>query len=200
MYSADMPVIIPPGYAQITYVWTSPNFDSGGGTSTFGVARVEGESLEATAQRWANSWDDTLGGIADSDYSLSLVSAVDETESAEVVGPGPNGNVVTSAPPNVAVLLSLISARRGPRGRGRLYLPGLAAESLINEAGILDATYRDELQGLAAIWSGGGTIGARRLVVLQGSEGISPPISPPPDVGTPIVGAKVATQRRRLRR
>lgn len=194
-----MTVIIPEGFAQITYRWSSPNFVSGGATSTFG-SQLFNDDLSQTAQRWASAWDESLGQIADSDISLVEVTAVTATESASVPGPGPNGNTVDSESPSVAVLLRLQSSRRGPRGRGRLFLPGLAASSLVNESGLLTPSYRDELQTLADEWGTGGVIAERPLVILQGSEGISPPISPPPNVGLPLVDQRVATQRRRLRR
>jgi hypothetical protein len=119
--------------------------------------------------------------------------------SSPVVGPSTG----TPLPQNCAVLVRKRTSSAGRRGRGRIYMPGIA-ESEVNPAGVIGTTTRNNWQTAAENWfeacrDGADTFVAYPMVVLHRSEGAG--VEPPPTVITALeVDTVIATQRRRLRK
>lgn len=203
-----MTIIIPDGFALITYTWQSILFDSGGAATTHGTT-TNGLPLPAVAGNWAAAMQEEILPLMTPDVTLVSVTAVTDDLSAEItVGEAGGSSETTMNAPNVAVLVKEVTASRGRRGRGRMFLPGLAFDSQVTSSGLMASGYVDSLQ--AAIDSfrlSAQTPDGMEMVVLQRTtptvnppENPTPPLSPPPEVTDLQVQSKVASQRRRLRR
>lgn len=201
-----MPIVIPPGYAQVTMTYTGAMFPAtGGGTTTFGWGNnLTDTDLSLLATAVALSWQTNLQDLTSDKVTLAEVRAVSEDAfgGAAVSFTGSVGD--DTSPPNVAILVSHYSARRGPRGRGRSYLPGLAFDSSTNDDGTLPAGQRNALQ--VAVEDFFGTISGDPTLpddteqyILHNDEGSST-AGAPNLVLNRLVSGSVATQRRRLRR
>lgn len=126
--------------------------------STPTLASKSSIEMKTMAERVDFHWVDKVWDIGDSlnlfpgatKYYGSRVSALDAdghvTQSAEEIRAVPiAGNALGDAlPPEVAVVVSLRTLTAGPRGRGRMYLPGFAANQT-DVNGNIDSTARDAL-------------------------------------------------------
>lgn len=201
-----MPIEIPAGYAQVTMTYTGPAFPAtGGGTTTFGWGNdLVISNLTDLAIAVAESWNANLKDVTSTNVTLASVRAVTETAFGEVSA-GYVGSVGDDTnPPNVALLVSHQSNRRGPRGRGRSYLPGLVFDSSTNDDGSLPAGQRNALQEavddfFADITTGDNLPPDTEQYILHNDEGESDPGAPNLVVSR-VVSGIVASQRRRLRR
>ena len=198
-----MPLIIPPGFAQIVYQFSSPNFLSGGAVTTFGAGSEGGPFVpNATVAEVArDAWQENISPIthlATTLASVRVTSFDDYYELAVGVTGLASGNFL---PPNAALLSRKLTTGRGRRRQGRMFWPSVLLEADVDNAGIIGSGviggyraavqgwYEDVLEGLD-----------NPLVILQNSEGVTPPISPPPVVSGILTENRIATQRRRLRR
>jgi hypothetical protein len=103
-------------------------------------------------------------------------------------------------PPQVCLLVEKRSALRGRRAQGRNFWPHMLVEDNVDDSGnVLTARLTALQTFFDDFWEALDTSGAFP-VILQGEEGISSPISPPPPVTRFVVDPLVSTQRRRLRR
>lgn len=142
------------------------------------------------------------GVVAQLTTAISLTSVLakqgpDETGPSALIGvsiTGASGG--NSLPPNVSVLVTKNTNQGGRSGRGRMYLPGFR-EDQVNVAGIIDNTYvgnmQDALDDFVTYMTG-----ADLQLVLE--HGPDSPFNLPGVVSSLTCQAKVATQRRRLRR
>lgn len=194
-----MPVIIPPGYMQITYNWTSPNFVTGRAATVFGVQY--GLPVEVAANTFGNAAETALLPVMDTTVELSTVEAITETQGAEIAVGVAGADQLTAPPPNVATLVRKLTDRRGRRAQGRLFFPGMIDEADVSELGVFLPAALTIIQTAVSAWlteiEGSGETGG--MVILQNSEGISEPLDPPPSVTGLVVDSRVASQRRRLR-
>jgi len=190
-----MAVIIPVGYAQITYNFDGALLPDGGGASVFGYKLAIGETLEDAAQVAADAWTDEIKPSTSSAVTLTSVTAVTDTEIAELAVGQAGANSLDVLPPNVSVLFHKITTRRGRRGRGRWFPPGLLYEFAVDTGGMIEAASVTALQGVADDFLA--AFGS--MVILQGDEGASAPIVPPPGVTALVLDPMVSTQRKRLR-
>lgn len=199
-----MTLIIPEGYAQFVIVQTTANTDSGGAVFTFGVGEALGPDpvpLEDAAALVAARVEQHLVPITDTAVIYDRVDVFNSeegyTEAMQISGEA----AINQPPPNTTLLVRKTTSRRGPRAKGRMYPFGMLDEGSINEQGNINEV---DLAGIQEAWTDfyedvTGQLGAP-VVILQNEEGISPPLSPPPVVDGFLVDAKVASQRRRLRR
>jgi hypothetical protein len=196
-----MALIIPTGYAQVVLNWTSPLFDSGGAATVLGVKH---EAPASTITEVGNVVRQaTVDGILPSMHdqvTLASVYVASATAAVELFVGEAGGQALVTPPPNVTMLIKKVTPARGRRGRGRSYWPGTLGEDDIEETGILAPGVVTGWQGLFNQWTADLLASNVGQVVLQDSEGVTPPLSPPPGVSAFTVQDKVATQRRRLRK
>lgn len=196
-----MPVIIPTGFAQVTMHWVGP-FDSGRAATVFGLGHTDPPfiPLLGVCNVVRDAWVNELAALTDANVSLDSVEAIDATDSAEIsvgVAGGEDGNLVA---PNVALLVRKVVPGRGRRRQGRMFWPGVVFQGGISETGTLLGGNQAAFQAAFDAWYAAiSTDLSTDMVILQNSEGETPPITPPPPVASLFVEAKVASQRRRLR-
>jgi hypothetical protein len=198
-----MTVIIPNGFVQIVLDWTGDLFDSGGGATVLGHSLTDDDQaqMQDLADEVRDSWVANLRGNTSDHVTLAAVRVLTETRAAQRVVNVAGTNAGDTCPPNTSVLVKHQTARRGPRGRGRAFWPGHAYEAEVSDTGALDEDYRDTLQGLFdAFYDDVDTAVGGSWVVLQGDQGESAPIAPPPAIATKELDGRVASQRRRLRK
>lgn len=201
-----MAVVIPPGFAQFVMRWESPNFVTGGGATVLGWGGTG--SPGQTPQEFAEIIRD-LHGIwlaprQDSDYRLASVYWQTEENSGEVQANRAGELNLESAAPNCALLNSYRTARKGPRGRGRSYWPGFVLRGDLGENGVITgpgfAATSDAFDSFWTDMDNSFETGTQVILQRDEPEQKSPPISPPPPVVSRVLQARIATQRRRLRR
>ncbi len=98
----------------------------------------------------------------------------------------------SACPPNVAVLLRKSTASGGRANRGRMYFPG-PPEASINNVGVLDSTYKSDVQDAVDAVFGISTTGPIGPYYVLHANGDSPTLM----TGFGVENV-VATQRRRL--
>jgi hypothetical protein len=197
-----MPLVFPDeNYCQAVLRFTSTVTDSGVAILTLGLHKASGAPLSAAAVAVFGSFDDNVMPEMSNDYTLAEVECFNETETGSASGAVQGGSAGAQTPPNVAVLAEKRTSTRGPRARGRWFLPGFIPEGEVNEAGIIDPASVARMQGNMSDFVAGVLLGGdvEELVIIQGSEGQSPPLDPPPVVNGLFIDNKVATQRGRLR-
>lgn len=198
-----MAVILPSGYAQIVLGWTSPNFVSGGAATVLGLGHTDPpwspliEVVDAVVAEWVEH----LQPVTDQQTQLAYVYAQDDTSSIrQEVGLSGTQNI-NALPANSAALWSATTSFKGPRGRGRNYWPSLVAANQVAETGLITPGRIAQLEpAMVGFRSGVRNELSTNWVLLQGDEGTSAPISPPPPVTGYSLQPRLATQRRRLRR
>jgi len=106
------------------------------------------------------------------------------------------GGVESSCPPNMAYLVKKVTLGGGRPNRGRFYLPGVG-EARVDDSGVVDGTFLSLLQGHIDDWHDliVSSIGTSVVLHAEGS-----PVTTPTPIESYVLDAKVATQRRRLRR
>lgn len=197
-----MPVIISTGHAQVQFVWSTPNFITGGAATTMGFNVAEEDNLLDVLPAVQQSWEDNLRGRQDDSILLTELTLV--TAELRIVEPvGLEGGTAGQlSSPNTSVLVSARTARRGRRGRGRNFWPGFAYESEVGEDGTLSPAYYADLSAdFQDFYTQLRDINLF-MAVLQGDneDDKTPPINPPPLVTSYQLANRVASQRRRNRR
>ncbi len=193
-------MIIPAGYAQV-------NWKFGGSSCPLGAQVTCGVEIGATpvtpgalAAFLRDAWDDTMQDVQVSTcthtstlvkYGPTVTGPSAEVFSATVGSLGVNGIA-----PNVALLVSKVTAQGGRAGKGRFFMPGMT-EADTTQGGDVDAAYLAAAQTAANELYGALEAVTQGPVVLHG-PGI-PQLAPTPITGF-SVQARVATQRRRQRR
>lgn len=200
-----MPLIIPPGFAQ-GVMYHQQAGDAEPMLNTLGVDLGGISDFQLACDALSEWWgSEVVTGCMGADMSLTLTLLyVGQDGGAPLVvesieGNTGGGQATTMLPSNSATLVRKRTGSAGKRGRGRLYLPGVAKPD-VNDLGIIDgavvASYQtsfdDFKTGFEAV------AGGPSFCILHRSEGAG--TEPPP---TPItafeVQSKIATQRRRLR-
>lgn len=188
-------------YAQVVMKWNSTSTASGEAIITFGVQWNISGTLGDVATAFATAWDDEMAERQSDAYTLVEVNAFNETTIGSAAASIDGGASSEQTPPNTAVLVEKVTATRGPRGRGRVFLPGYMPESEVNDAGVIDPGTVTAIQANVTAFYGAllADTAIDQLVIIQNAEGISSPLDPPPEVTALTVDAVVATQRNRLR-
>lgn len=210
-----MSLIIPDGYAQVVLGFRSTNLFTGRGAITLGFGAPLGEDplpLDVFAINIEDAMEANFGALFDTQVTFDSVYVANETESVLRSVSVTGGQNFEDPPPNVAVLVSKVTAAKGRRGRGRVFLYGVCGEGDIDTAGNLAGARRTSVQNnwddfIDSILNSVTTFGVQQ-VILQSTTPTgpgapanpTPPISPPPVVTSSTVSGRVATQRRRLRR
>lgn len=116
-----------------------------------------------------------------------------------------SGNGTSTAdklPQNCAYLVQKITARPGRAGKGRVFLPGVAPESSVDDVGVINPTALTGAQAACDSWLDYLAAGAGSpslTMILLHNEGI-PGGTEPSEVIALRIDNRIATQRRRLRR
>lgn len=193
-----MPVIIPSGFAQATLEFTASNTESGISAWVLGFDLVALD-FAGLSNAVLQSFDDNLASSMSDNLQVESITVVNSDAIEQVTAVIPGERDIQEPPPNVSLLVRKQTNTRGRRGQGRIYPLGFFAEGEVNDRGTIDTAVVNDLQtAFNAFLSDIETAGAN-MVVLQGSDGQSSPLSPPPVVTALEVQSLVATQRRRLR-
>jgi hypothetical protein len=199
-----MALLIPPGYACTVLKWTSVNFDSGNAATVFGAGEDLGPdptSYNTFAGYVRDATVEHILPLMDSGITLASIEVFGEDDGIELAVGEPGGVGIVSPPPNVTTLIKKVVGGRGRRRQGRMFWPGLLATNVVGENGIITTTAVNAIQDGMDNWLTDWSLAALvNMVILQNSEGVTPPVSPPPPATGLIVQNKVASQRQRLRR
>lgn len=199
-----MPIVIPPGYAQTVLEWENEFAVSGRCATVLGFGADLGPDptpLLEFAGDVALAVANHLVGQYHVLQRLTGVYVANETSSVRWEANLPGSRANDQNPASISVLTTYRTSRKGPRGRGRSYWPGMVADGDVNSEGNLSTARFNEVS--TAIDNFFGEIEEiTPQVILQRDEPdqVTPPISPPPVVLTRQTQARVATQRRRLRK
>lgn len=193
-----MPVIIPPGFAQVTHNFESAVFESGVGAVVYGISGFD----DVTPGDAIGSLNLEFGTLIvqhmNNQIRMSGTTVITSENRYELSEPYVGGNNFPMPPPNVATLVRKVTSGRGRRAQGRMFLPGLVSETDIDNAGFIDPTARATLQGRLDDWLDALLAPGFQMAILHGSEGETP--AGPPNIVTGLaLQPKVASQRRRLR-
>lgn len=202
--------IIPPGYAE-----ASIPLKHGGlaraAVITFGV-ELNDVPTTADANAMLVTWKDFMQSSLDASVTAGpLTYRVGQDGGEALVVPGSTTfqgtrDTTGSTPANLAMLLHKRTSRGGRRGRGRMYIPWVLADTDVDEVGAV-------LSSVVASWNTGlatlliniqSTSKVDNMVVLHSPSrpGTENPTSPgSPNVVTTLVADPIiGTQRRRLGR
>lgn len=204
-----MTVIIPQGYAQATLNWESGSIDSGIGATVLGldISASLAAGLDEIATLISSAAGEHLMPIMSDFQALASVDVVDALVSGSNTTRRGGTQGYQEPPPNVSLLVSMRSQRRGRRARGRNYWPGFLEEGSVDRSGQMTPVFlASRVAGFTGFFA---ELESEAItpVILQHTtptgpnapENPTPPLSPPPAVTVIEVQAKVATQRRRLR-
>lgn len=189
--------MIPTGYGQLSLVHSGDNFE-GDCINTFGFINPGDEDAAACGDIFKGA---LLGSGLLAQYSGSVtVTEVriklgpDATGESAEVAIGNSGLVGGQAvSPQVALLVRKNTALGGRAGRGRFYIPGMPAASLVN-SGTFDGTDMDQVVSeWTDIWNVMAFVGLEQRLLHDS------PLTPTP-VTSMVGSVRVATQRRRARR
>lgn len=185
-----MPVVIPPAFAEFSFVYNGPSTTGSNPTWTLGVA---GDPLTSSGDALLVWLEEDLLPVTSEIYSLVGIkistSAGSVTQPLTIDG----GLAGTPCPPNSSMLVKKVTSELGRTGRGRMYPPGLLRESDIDNSAHINSA---SLPGFQLVFDNlmAALITDELLPVVLHSGSSDP---------TPItrfdVSSLLATQRRRLR-
>lgn len=209
MYSEDMSLLIPPGFAAVDLLLRHVS-GSHQGEVTFGLEVDEPEPFPtALADAVTQLWIDTFGVIQDAGVLigptiLRIGDSSGEPLTVEGTLTGEGAIAADFAPSNVAVLVRKLTARGGRRGRGRFYVPWGVTDAGVDDVGNIASTNLANIQQAADDFLSGLSTAPPSgigdpMVLLHNSEGSTAP-GVPNEVLQLLVDPLVATQRRRLGR
>lgn len=194
-----MPVIIPSGAARGIFHFKSANFFKGSALTILD-ASLGSLNITEMAEAYIEAFEDHLRPLLSTAVTLTHVQTF-----TEVIGTEVPANIVgqvgqQAGDPQVCILVRKITQERGPRARGRSYWPGMTFEATFGPTGLMTPADQATYQGrFDDFYEALGTSGLSNLVILQGDEGSSAPLNPPPAITQLLVDQRCATQRRRNR-
>lgn len=192
--------IIPVDFAQINFIYTGPCVPTGAqwvlgvGMDTFSGTPAQLAAVAFDAYEVGNFDSDT--GVGCDLTSILVKFGPNATGASALVGVSAGGVLTGDCTPNFAALIKKNTADGGRAGRGRTYFPGVI-EGNIEDGGVLDTTYRDDMTTHFAAFRTDLLASGCIPVVLHG-EGS--PISTPSPITSFTCDSVGATQRRRMRR
>jgi hypothetical protein len=193
-------MIIPVGYAQVNFRFTSPDLPFGA-EFTIGTKWPDGIIPVDGAGHWSGAWGACgIMDLLDNDLTMAGVRVK--------LGPnatGPSAEIATSftgnggsqgATPNVALLIRKETSLGGHAGRGRFFVPGLPLTSFTNDGHVVSAARASMQDAMDEFYDQ--TAADDWVPVVLHNPGS--PITTPTPITRYGVDDRVATQRRRLRR
>lgn len=191
MYSEDMALIIPPGFAQVTLEFSALSPSGSKPCTTFGVNAAPSDDLNDAVYAW---WHEGYRGRMDN--STSLLRIVSRSDVGFYDTPvGEAGTVAGGAAvPNVSPLIRKVTGQAGRDKRGRMYWPHVLGVGNVEENGLLGSVTLADLQGIADDLSTAMGVFGDGLVLFHNAS------SDPTIVTSLQVQPLAATQRRRLRK
>lgn len=193
-----MSLVIPDGYAQITYLFGGAGMPNGAAT-TIGVSNTADLDLEAINTAAKDAYDAGLDMLVSAFCVLTGIRVKLGPVSTGPVAEFPynlNGSATgAQAPPNVATLVRKLTATGGRQGRGRMYVPG-ATEPDLDEAGRYNTSYTAVLQGHVDAFAASLATDLLIPVLFHDEAG---PVTVPTEITSLQVDGLAATQRRRMR-
>lgn len=198
-----MSTVIPAGYMHIIQP-----IQLAGASKPFSITYgVQGGATVAESQgilngsdaifkdRWDNPMDTSftmqpaVGYFRSGDGNLHLLTST--------VAARAGLNNLASPPPNVTICISKRTAFVGKKFRGRVYMPGLLAETIVDEAGNITPANVTALQAIATGWLNDMALTTHPMVLLHQKQLVGD--EPQPTTVTALVlRSVVRTQRRRL--
>lgn len=202
-----MPIVIPTGFAQFTLNYALTGAQTGRAATVLGFGGTGTPVADADefAAAIGDAWNVHLAAETSVLVTLDSVYWATATQSG-VVGVGESGiRTGDLEMVNVAFLASYYSGFKGPRARGRSYLPGLINSADTGDAATISSGRMANLTAALDLFFARLTVTdplAVPQVILQRDEPEqkTPPLSPPPEVTRRAYSNRPATQRRRLRR
>ena len=195
-----MAVIIPDGHFQLTVLWQSAAWQSGGGATVLGFRKDNALGMSSAAAQTLSRLVTNVVPLTTNTVRCVGARWASDVEGGLLLADAQGGLTSTVAAPNGSMLFRKQTGLRGRRGQGRAYWPYMASESDINDAGIVNATRLAAINNALATTVNAWTTDGVTQVLLQGEDGATPPYSPPPAVNGFFCDSKIATQRRRMRR
>lgn len=192
-----MAVIIPDSHYQVVVHYSDAAVTDGESLVILGFEAPALQDAEVAVEFALAYQAADLMQIQPQGVILSQVDVITENTKIEAPASIDGESSSPRLPPNCALLVEKVTSRRGRRARGRNFWPLAMFESQVSPTGSLDPSGIQELfddfftelttRGLAP-------------VILQGDTGVTPPLSPPPNVTRFVVDPVIGTQRRRMRR
>jgi hypothetical protein len=193
-------MLIPEGFAQVNLIFAGEAVPTGAQITMGLNLEGGGQTPTEVGEEYADLW--RAAGI-----SANMSSQVDLAQVLVKFGPnatGPSallaetdgGSLTAPCTPNVAFLVRKSTAAGGRAGRGRFYLPGVV-EAQVDGAGTIDSITITNLQADLNTFLSSFGAASFSPVLLHGDGA---PITEPLLINALTLDAKVATQRRRLRR
>lgn len=204
-------MIIPPGFASISIPFKHTDL-ARSAFVTFGVESTNwpGDYVDM-CNRIAADFETQWKSSIDTSVTVGPVEASvgqDGSENLSVVGTysfvGTSSGERASA--NTALLLRKLTTRGGRRGRGRMFLPWVLADTSVSEIGRIDTPTVTAYQTKATAWLTAMALdpGSTPMVVLHSpsADDVSnpTPTGAPNEVTSLSVDATIGVQRRRLGR
>lgn len=206
-----MPLVIPPGYAQISIELRNtgdpePWYCTYG--THFSLSEVDAvEQASNHAQYFADSWRTFY--TTETRVAGAHASIGSDGGNYTVFGPvrtdGEGTSTADKLPQNCSALIRKVTTRPGRAGKGRVFLPNVLAEGSVDNVGVITPTALQNLQAQADTWFAtvvdvdNATGPWDPSMVLLHNAGIPGGTDPSPVVTLQADGV-IATQRRRLRR
>lgn len=186
-----MPLIIPPGFAQVSLEFSALSPLGSKPATTFGVAAAPSAVLNDAIYAW---WHEGYRDRQDSNTQLlRIVSRSDVGFYDTAVGESGLGSG-GAASPQVSPLIRKITGQAGRSKRGRMYWPHVLGIGNVEENGTLGGTTVGDLQDIAdELFTVCSTFGVGMVLLHTAS-------SDPTTVEALQVQAQAATQRRRNRK
>lgn len=194
-------MIIPEGAAQANFVYSGTSSPTGAewtlGINVLNFAGTPEELAEVLITNYLTSAMEDLHVASSTLSKVTVKYGPNETGPSGEAAAGDTGDAGGSGvSPGVAMLVQKVTAAGGRAGRGRLYFPGLS-ESVVDQSGVLDTTYRSTAQGVFDDFHGKLIADDTPPLLLHAAGS---PLSTPTAITAFVVAPQSATQRRRNRR
>lgn len=190
-----MTVIIPDGYCQVLINLTSTTLRKGTAIVTEG-RELNGQTLPEVAASFDGFLAANIAEVLTTEFFYEGTSVQSATEIATQSSTVQGTLAGAISPPNVAVLRHKLTGLRGRGAHGQNFIPGMLLDNDVDDSGIISparqASIFEFFQALEGAVVADGSTG----VILHSTGSL---LDPTPVTGQSI-DAKIASQRRRLRK
>ncbi len=190
LYRFNITGTVPGGDQQVHTVWMRAD----PATATAGV-------LQGLTDRVRDKWAETINGgtglplglatklAAETVYTSVSGYSVDAfgratTQAEALFAAGVKGTATSAVPPQVALVVTLLTARPGRSGRGRLFLGGFAGSNVLTSGRYAPAARDAVADAMAGFYT--------RLRDLQGTADLFRPVVVSPTLGDSFKISKIA--------